>query len=540
MNPAVTHLPKISRFPAILAALAVFLAPGLPAQPGNQNIFPGLTGQELLDSLNAAYKPAAVLNYDHARDTLFGVIYNVNDSLSCVYSDFTIYLDPLADPSADADLKGINTEHTWPQSKGAGGGQAQSNMHHLYPAKSNINSSRGDDPFADINDRGTNLWFRKDQALTAIPLLFIEEYSEKDNDSPELFEPREDHKGNAARAMFYFYTLYRAAADSADPAFFPLQKNFLFTWHQNDPVDSDEFTRTNLIAAYQDNKANPFVLDSSLARRAYFFEGAPAKPQPGDILITEFMANPAAVSDAIGEYLEIYNATANAFDINGLTLRDDGSDYHRIVQNDPLIIPPLSFLVLGRNADPLLNGGYTANYQFAGFILGNDGDEIILERPDNTGVCRINYSNGDPFGAGVSAELANVAFHVNGVTQQSNYTAATTVYGAGDLGSPGGAGNTQGTGIACIPGWLGNVTEPDTAANSTDGLVILTYDAGMPVLPAFEELILIGFGNANAALGDTLTNSTDALVILSHDAGLPTPFAVGQPVCLPPPGREKR
>jgi hypothetical protein len=36
-----------------------------------------------------------------------------------------------------------------------------------------------------------------------------------------------------------------------------------------DPVDSLEWQRSNLIAQYQDHKANPFVLDCSLVQRTY-------------------------------------------------------------------------------------------------------------------------------------------------------------------------------------------------------------------------------------------------------------------------------
>jgi hypothetical protein len=234
----------------------------------SQNIFPGLTGQELLDSLTANYKTSTVLSYDDARDTLFAKIYAINDSLRAVYSGYTIYLDPTQDPTQDAYSKGIDTEHTYPRSKGATG-QAESDMHHMYPTRAVVNSSRGNDPFAEIPDIETDKWFRRDIVLNTIPLQLIEEYSEKDDDN-FLFEPREDHKGNAARAIFYFYTMYRQKADSADPQFFDIQRNVLRQWHIADPVDSLESMRNDQIAAYQGGKKNPFILDSSLVRRAYF------------------------------------------------------------------------------------------------------------------------------------------------------------------------------------------------------------------------------------------------------------------------------
>ncbi|NIR92467.1 MAG: hypothetical protein GWO08_01960, partial [Gammaproteobacteria bacterium] len=76
-----------------------------------------------------------------------------------------------------------------------------------------------------------------------------------------------------------------------------------------------------------------------------------------------------------------------------------------------------------------------------------------------------------PFGSGASAELSNVALHINGITQESDYVAATDTMPAGDLGSPGNPGNTQGTGSGNPPPAIGNITRspriPDTNQNTT-------------------------------------------------------------------------
>lgn len=233
-----------------------------------QTIFPGLGGEELLDSLAARYKTSVVLSYDNARDSLFLKIQSVNDSLTCVYTGYKIYLDPTQDPTQYAASQGIDTEHIYPQSKGAVG-QARSDMHHLFPTRMVVNSSRGNDPFSEIPDQFTTRWFRLDQILSSIPPSNIDEYSEKD-DNNLRFEPREEFKGDAARAVFYFYTMYRQEADNADPQFFNLQMDDLYLWHKNDTVSNLEYDRNERIAVYQDGKKNPFILDSSLARRAYF------------------------------------------------------------------------------------------------------------------------------------------------------------------------------------------------------------------------------------------------------------------------------
>ena len=69
--------------------------------------------------------------------------------------------------------------------------------------------------------------------------------------------------------MFYFYTIYN---DVANQNFFDIQKDILYEWHKQDPVDEIELSRTYAIAGYQNNIPNPFVLDSSLVKRIWFFE----------------------------------------------------------------------------------------------------------------------------------------------------------------------------------------------------------------------------------------------------------------------------
>ena len=81
----------------------------------------GLLGEVLLDYLVNNYKTTTTLGYTHARDTLYGTIdLRDGDQLSCVYSGYTITLDTSEDPSTNAYNQGINCEHTWPQSMGAG------------------------------------------------------------------------------------------------------------------------------------------------------------------------------------------------------------------------------------------------------------------------------------------------------------------------------------------------------------------------------------------------------------------------------------
>lgn len=262
------------RQPVILKKILMTLAAVLLLSANNnaqQIIFPDVYGQDLLDSLVAEYKPVITLSYGGARDVMYALLDNQNDSLSCVYTDYTIYV-PFNAPNPRSYTNGaspiINAEHTFPQSKGATG-PARRDLHALYPTNEIANSARSSYPFDEIPDPATDRWYLGTNVINGtIPSTRIDEYSELDFST--RFEPREDHKGNVARSMFYFYTMYRHKADSADFGFFDMQKTVLRQWSNLDPVDSRELTRTNGIATYQSGKPNPFVLDTTLIGRAYF------------------------------------------------------------------------------------------------------------------------------------------------------------------------------------------------------------------------------------------------------------------------------
>jgi len=239
--------------------LAAFTLPAIsPA-------LPPLSDTDLIKQLVEKFKPSGNLNYDRARDQMFGVIDNRSAIVTDVYAGYFIRLTGSDDPSREADRLGLNTEHVWPQSKGASRGNAQADLHHLFPARININSDRGNKPFADIEDTSTEKWFRDDVVLSTIPSRDIDEFSEL---AFAKFEPREEVKGNIARAMFYFYTFYRDQADAVDASYFNEQRQTLCRWHQLDLPDDAEVERSRAIANFQGN-VNPFVLDATLVDRAY-------------------------------------------------------------------------------------------------------------------------------------------------------------------------------------------------------------------------------------------------------------------------------
>ena len=263
------------------AALAlVCAAPAVLAQP-TTTLYAGESGAQLASSVRAGYTPVSTLGYNAARDELYAYEQQTDGALRGIYTGFSIQLTPGADPSTDAFNKGINCEHTWPQSLGAGAEPAKSDLHHLFPAKDNVNSSRSNHPFDEIPDAQADGWYRLAASQSTVPTANLAEWSEKDNDHPNAaytgrFEPRESVKGDIARAAIYFYTIYNTAADDA---FWNAMKDVLLMWHAADPVDLEEYNRSEWIRTKQ-GKANPFILDPTLASRIYGDGTTPPPPPP--------------------------------------------------------------------------------------------------------------------------------------------------------------------------------------------------------------------------------------------------------------------
>lgn len=153
------------------------------------------------------------------------------------------------------------------------------------------------------------------------------------------------------------------------------------------------------------------------------------------INITEFMPNPDAVSDANGEWFEIYNGSSGDEDLYDWWIGDDGADSHTI--DESLVLGAHDYLVLCRNEERGENGDFECDYEYSGFILGNDTDEIVIKNADGEEVVRVNYNETDhPYEAGYSAQLKE---RMDDVTDPTSWEKAddTEIYGDGDHGTPG-------------------------------------------------------------------------------------------------------
>ena len=262
--------------------------PGRPAggQPtaaaGRPVVEPALAGGALLDALRARYTPARTLGYGPARDVLFAWEQAQDGALECLYTGWTVSVS--GDPSTSAFEQGVNTEHVWPQSLGARAEPLRSDMHHLFPTRDGVNSSRSSLPFGEVDDARADAWYRLDASQSRRPDVDLDAWSER---GQGRFEPRERVKGDVARAVFYVATIY---GDRVDMGFFDRQRETLLAWNAADPPDAAERARSAFVASRQGTE-NPFVLDATLAERA-FGAGVPARKAP------DASAPPAALAEA--------------------------------------------------------------------------------------------------------------------------------------------------------------------------------------------------------------------------------------------------
>ena len=225
-------------------------------------LYEGLSGTPLLNSIKSSFTPNKTLGYNVARDTMYSSVdLRPGDVVEGIYTGFEVSYTG-GDASTVMYNGGINAEHSWPQSMGAGEEPQRSDMHSLFPAKDNVNSTRGNNPYAEIPDAETTYWFRGSERLSSIPQTDIDEYSES---ASSRFEPRESVKGDIARAVFYFNAIYSSEANTS---FFDQQLAVLSAWNAADPPSGREIARTSKIARHQGN-VNPFILDPTLPSRLF-------------------------------------------------------------------------------------------------------------------------------------------------------------------------------------------------------------------------------------------------------------------------------
>ena len=201
------------------------------------------------NNLHALVNPHQVQYYSYYANTMI-YSFEARDTtldrrvVTCVYSgENKIYTEPF-----DWASNGYSREHTychsWMPTNPATLLPEYSDYHHLFPT--NLN---------DVNI------VRSNNALGIVVNVTSTYLGSKygtDANGQTVFEPRDEHKGDAARAMMYEAICYTTISGNSWtlPSY---QNQYLLTkWHFQDPPDNWEIARNDFIDSLQNNR-NPFV-----------------------------------------------------------------------------------------------------------------------------------------------------------------------------------------------------------------------------------------------------------------------------------------
>ncbi|REJ80896.1 MAG: choice-of-anchor D domain-containing protein [Bacteroidetes bacterium] len=207
------------------------------------------------------------LLYNTARDHMFMIIDNerVNGQGAAQNTVEGVYTGIRAVGYVDrSDVQSnfsFNTEHTFPQGLFSSLEPMKSDLHHLFPTDDLSNNMRASDPFGVVTNPTWSSGGSKSNGT--------------------VFEPRDKHKGRAARAMLYFVVRYQNYAN-----FLNSQEGILKLWNKTHLPDNIEINRNNDIYSFQNNR-NPFIDYPQLADRISAFSNLSIAPVLNSIDFSE-------------------------------------------------------------------------------------------------------------------------------------------------------------------------------------------------------------------------------------------------------------
>lgn len=268
-----------------------------------QNLWEEDLKQELQSIISSPYVNKG---YNGARDDMFMTIDNqkVNgqgastNTLACVYTGTTVtgYSSRTV-----AQNQGFNTEHTFPQGTFNSNEPMRADLHHLFPTTVSSNSERGNKPFGIVNNPTWQVGGSKSNNST--------------------FEPRDPHKGPAARAMLYFLVRYQNYQGYVGASEQSVLKNWALQYAPT-PVEK---RRNNDIEGVQRNR-NPFVDYPQLVERISNFRSnsgtykkvsCTALPDTLYVTGTDKVNGFSRLLAVANDGTETYNLTVTAYGFSG-------------------------------------------------------------------------------------------------------------------------------------------------------------------------------------------------------------------------------
>lgn len=175
---------------------------------------------------------------------------------------------------------GTNREHVWPKDAGNAfpeKSQAGSDAHHLRPANTNLNSSRGSKSFGEVAQTSSNL---VSQSSGSNPCYATSTY----------FYPGVGYRGATARILMYVqtrwgddYNLSFVLGAGSCKTIGDIET--LMKWHIQEPPTEAEMTRNDAIEDVQGNR-NPFIDHPEYAEMIYCHDGKAYNDELQDVVET--------------------------------------------------------------------------------------------------------------------------------------------------------------------------------------------------------------------------------------------------------------
>jgi len=229
----------------------------------------GLSGEALKTAIHNLVINHTNRGYTPIRDMMFLSVDTVDGQLECVYTGRKITVTNRIDMQTNGNF---NTEHTWPQSKFNEQEPERADINHLFPSDETANGKRSNFPFDVVV--GTPTWEVGGSKLG------------HNSNNATVFEPRNVHKGDLARAMFYFIVRYQNWGTFWTDAGVNQEAAFRI-WNKQDPVSAKEMTRNNRIAQPSvQGKRNPFIDHPEFVDRISKFDGTATIPSFSKIVVS--------------------------------------------------------------------------------------------------------------------------------------------------------------------------------------------------------------------------------------------------------------
>ena len=256
---------KHKHFLSIFFLLIPLLLQAEEMPVGYYNAIDGKQDSVLKSTLGQIIRPHTAIPYGSGADKTWGVFYYSDQDEEGYCMD--MYCDKWKKfTSVGAVVSGCNIEHSFAKSWWGGSkNDAYKDCYHLNPSNSTANSARSNYPL------GVPTKDLKDQSVTGSLKVGRATY---EGETFWVFEPKDEYKGDFARAYFYMATCYGdeltwrldnkdvgskyAMRNDSYLEFRDWEIEVLLTWHRQDPVSEKETKRMDAVSDFQHNR-NPYI-----------------------------------------------------------------------------------------------------------------------------------------------------------------------------------------------------------------------------------------------------------------------------------------